>query len=183
MLLEEAGYQPFERFNAIHGQQRLLYYDAENERKLDVFVDTFKMCHTLPLGDDLPSKGSLLGPADLLLTKLQVFEINEKDLLDCLALLLDHAVKEGSSEDVDSARIAHVVGNNWGWHATLTDNLTKLAEFAKSLDGLTPHERARLSERITTLQQVLDKTPKSLKWKLRNIIGRRMLWYDLPEEI
>lgn len=182
-LLEEVGYQPFERFNAIHGQQRLLYFDEENERKLDVFVDTFKMCHTLPLGDELPAEGSLLPPADLLLTKLQVFEITEKDLLDCLALLLDHAVAEGSIEDVDPARIADVVGSNWGWHATLTDNLKKLAEFAESLEGLTSEERARLSERIATVQQILDKAPKSLKWKLRNIIGRRMLWYDLPEEI
>jgi hypothetical protein len=182
-LLEAAGYQSFERFNAIHGQHRLLYFDADNERKLDVFVETFKMCHMLPLGEVLPLEGSLLSPADLLLTKLQVYEINEKDLLDCLALLLDHDVQEDSDEAVDSTRIMDIVGRDWGWHTTLSDNLVKMAELAESIDGLTPDERNRLAERIAAIQWILDEAPKSLRWKLREVIGRRVPWYDLPEEI
>src|SRR5205823_7113915 len=52
-LLAELGYQPNERFNAMNGGKRLVFYDLENERQLDVFVGEFEMCHRIPIADRL----------------------------------------------------------------------------------------------------------------------------------
>ncbi|BCL77700.1 hypothetical protein ccbrp13_01650 [Ktedonobacteria bacterium brp13] len=53
-------------------------------------------------------------------------------------------------------------------------------EAQKSLE----EEEARLvTRRVQVLQQHMRETPKSMGWKMRDIIGRRMSWYDLPEEV
>ncbi len=77
---------PETEFNVLNGNQRLMFYHGET--KIDIFVDTFRMCHTLHLAGRIAEADLTLPPADLLLTKLQVAEINIKDLTDIAALLL-----------------------------------------------------------------------------------------------
>src|SRR5437879_8205410 len=89
-LLEELGYTPNRSFNNLHGDRRLLFYDERNARQLDVFIGTFRMCHTLELDGRLSLHPQTLAPADLLLTKLQIVKINTKDISDAQALLLEH---------------------------------------------------------------------------------------------
>jgi hypothetical protein len=38
-------------FNGLNGHRRLLFYDTANERRVDVFVGRFEMCHTWPGSD------------------------------------------------------------------------------------------------------------------------------------
>ena len=83
----ELGYTPNVRFNNMRGDRRLLYADEPNDRKLDVFVGGFQMCHGMDLSSRLNLHPLTLAPADLLLTKLQVVHINYKDLLDAVTLL------------------------------------------------------------------------------------------------
>src|SRR6266852_7270679 len=52
-LLRELGYRPNERFNAMNGATRLVFYDVEHGRQVDVFVGEFRMCHTIPIADRL----------------------------------------------------------------------------------------------------------------------------------
>ncbi len=75
----------------------MLFYDTENKRQVDVFVGTFSMCHRLDLSGRLGEHAYSLDAADLLLTKLQIHEINRKDLVDAVRLLLTH-------ENADIAR-------------------------------------------------------------------------------
>src|SRR5689334_8752686 len=49
-LLGELGYTPEKEFNARHGDRRLIFWDESRDRKLEVFVGVFAMCHSLPLG-------------------------------------------------------------------------------------------------------------------------------------
>ena len=86
-LLAEVGYSPNERFNAMNGVSRLVFYDEEHGRQVDVFVGTFEMCHALPLTDRLDAPGPSLPATDLLMTKLQIVELNAKDRSDLYALL------------------------------------------------------------------------------------------------
>ena len=91
-LLDGHGYTADTQFNTLHGAQRLLHYDPAHQRQLDTFVSSFAMCHALDLEDRLPAGSATLAPADLLLTKLQIYEVNDKDLIDAIALLLSHPV-------------------------------------------------------------------------------------------
>jgi hypothetical protein len=83
------GYAPNRMFNALHGARRLMYADQARGPVVDVLVDRFAMCHQLDLRDRLPPGARTLPLADLLLTKLQVVELNEKDLLAFLLVDLD----------------------------------------------------------------------------------------------
>src|SRR6201988_2188662 len=78
--LESAGCEPDKRFNNLNGD-RQMYFNAPSGRPIDVMVDRLSMCHTL---DFRPSFGSssaqspTLDPSDLLLSKLQIVELNAK---------------------------------------------------------------------------------------------------------
>lgn len=180
-LLDGNGYTPDTQFNTLHGAQRLLHYDPAHRRQLDTFISSFAMCHTLDLEDQLPVRSATLAPADLLLTKLQIYEVNDKDLIDAIALLLTHQVIAGDRPGIDTRRLAKITGSDWGWHTTLTDNLHKVAARLPSA-GLSPEQTSLVDRRLKQITTTLATAPKSLKWRARAKIGRRVPWYDLPEE-
>ena len=70
------GYVPHVAFNALHGGERLLFFDEEHDRQVDVFVGAFAMCHRVPLDARLEVDPVSIPLAELLLTKLQVIELN-----------------------------------------------------------------------------------------------------------
>lgn len=181
LLLESSGYVADVQFNRLHGSQRLLHYDRANDKQLDTFVGEFAMCHVLNLERRFPRDSITLAPADLLLTKLQIVEVNDKDLVDTVALLVTHTVGEGPDE-LSASAFGSVVGGDWGWYTTITDNLAKVAARLERL-GLAEHERAQVRRGIATLMETAQASPKSLRWRTRSVIGRRMPWYDLPEEV
>jgi hypothetical protein len=180
-LLEELGYTPNRSFNNLHGDRRLLFYDERNARQVDVFIGTFRMCHTLDLDGRLSMHPQTLAPADLLLTKLQIVKINAKDISDAQALLLEHSIERGNGDVIDLDRLMNVTSRDWGWFTTFTDNLARLTP---APDSPLPQDAARdIAERVAAIQQVLLAAPKSLGWKARAAMGRRVPWYELPEEI
>ncbi|HXN58213.1 MAG TPA: hypothetical protein VN912_06475 [Candidatus Angelobacter sp.] len=180
-LLEDLGYVPNRNFNNLHGDRRLLFYDERNERQVDVFIGTFRMCHTLELNDRLELHPQTLAPADLLLTKLQVVKINTKDIIDAQALLLGHEVERGPGDLIDLGRLLQVTSRDWGWYTTFMDNLARLLQHMESI--LPPDAAALVGRRFAKIQVALVDAPKSLSWKARAAVGRRMAWYELPEEI
>lgn len=169
-FFRELGYTPDEEFNALQGHQRLLHYDTANGRQLDTFLDRFHMCHDLDLRGRLRLDELTLTPADLLLTKLQVVQTNERDLKDATALLLD--------ADVDDARVAEVCASDWGWWRTVTGVLDKVEAFAQQ-DGI---DTERMHVRVARLRERIDTEPKGRRWRARAKVGDRVRWYELPEE-
>ncbi|OLT19459.1 hypothetical protein BJF78_10825 [Pseudonocardia sp. CNS-139] len=82
---------------------------------------------------------------------------------------------------IDLARLEAVCGRDWGWYTTVTDNLPRVLALAEEL--LPRPAAARVAERITSVTDVLAACPKPLRWRARAKVGRRMPWYELPEEI
>ncbi|HJZ47718.1 MAG TPA: hypothetical protein VKE41_11155 [Roseiflexaceae bacterium] len=181
-LLTELGYEPNKEFNLLNGSSRLLFYDPERERQIDVFVGQFEMCHRLPIGERLDRDQLTVPLAELLLTKLQIVQLNEKDVRDVCALLLDHPLGEGDGEAINLARIAQLCAEDWGLWKTVTISLQKVQDFCDAYD-LEAASKLTIVERVGILRQALDSTPKSLKWKLRAKLGERVQWYELPEEV
>jgi hypothetical protein len=182
--LAALGYVPNERFNALRGDRRLLFYDTVNGRQLDVFVGTFAMCHTLDLSGRLALLPDTLSVADLVLTKLQIVQINTKDLVDAAQLLRDHQLGRGAEagrDEISLDRLCAVTSADWGWYTTLSDNLAKLAAFAR--DALAEPDGPAVEERAQAIQRAVDEPSKPLRWKARARIGRRAPWYELPEEV
>jgi hypothetical protein len=181
-MLQAAGYEPNERFNAMNGGRRLVVYDMQNGRQLDVFVGEFAMCHKIPIAERLDADPATLPLAELLLTKLQVVHINRKDVLDICALMLDHEVGDADDDMVNARYIASLLAGDWGlWRTsrgTIDATRTQLAEI-----GLEPSERAVIEGRLTALWERVELQPKSLRWRSRARIGDRTRWYEEPEEV
>ena len=181
-LLIALGYEADRGFNSLHGSRRLLFYDTVNGRRMDVFVGVFKMCHELELGDRLELVPNTLTPADLLLTKLQIVELNPKDLIDVVTLLHVCAIGDRPQVDaIDLPRLELVTGADWGWHTTVADNLERVSTAAAEL--LTEDEASVVRSRVQSIRQAIERAPKSLSWKVRARVGRRLQWYELPEEV
>jgi hypothetical protein len=181
-LLTALGYTADQRFNDLHGADRLLFYDVPRERQVDVFLGVFRMCHTLDLRDRFLEGYDSVPLADLILTKLQIVELNEKDAKDAITIFLDHDLGDGEDVDViDVRHLSRVCSADWGFYTTVTDNLAKLREMASGWLG--EPECALVDARIAGLAEQLDNSAKSLKWRMRSRVGRRVAWYELPEEV
>jgi hypothetical protein len=180
--LTELGYTGEKAFNARHGDRRLIFWDEPRERKLEVFVGRFVMCHELPVAERLDVEVETLPLAELLLTKLQIVELNEKDMADMHSLLITHDVGPADGEQINSARIASLCANEWGLHHTVIRTLARLRENPPSYT-LSGEQRQAVDERITKLEQAIEERPKSMSWRMRAKVGERVRWYEEPEEI
>jgi hypothetical protein len=179
--MAEIGYGGDREFNLLNGASRLIFYGATPEQKIDVFVGSFEMCHKLPITERIAVEPLTLPLAELLLTKLQIVQINEKDLRDVCALLLDHPVGSTDGETINADRVAELCAKDWGLWRTITFGLDKVTAYSKgALDG---SDAATIATRVAELRQVIDTAPKSIKWKTRSAVGERVRWYELPEEV
>ncbi len=179
---ESLGYQPDKLFNALHGKQRLNFTDPASGRPLDVLLDQFEMCHALDLRDRITLEPATIPLADLLLTKLQVVEINDKDLIDITALLADHPLGGQDIDSIDLGRLASVLGRDWGFEHTVRINLEKVRASLPGR-GLPDAVSATADERIAGITAALDAGRKSVGWQLRARVGERVRWYELPEDV
>ena len=177
-LFRELGYAPHVSFNALNSKERLLFFDEANDRQVDVFVGAFRMCHEIPLEGRLEVDETSIPLAELLLTKLQVIELNEKDVKDTVAILHDRELGDSDGDTVNAAQVARLCGEDWGLWRTISRNLEACREQLAAYGD----ELAAVGERIEALGERLEAQPKSRAWRMRAKIGERKRWYDLPEE-
>jgi len=195
--LEGAGCTGDRRFNNLNGD-RQMYFTAPSGRPIDVMVDRLTMCHTLDFRPGFASLPLTVDAVDVLLSKLQIVELNEKDVRDALHLLAGLPVAQGgrapdtapaagrhaSGQGIDTERFAKLLGTDWGWWRTVTGSLAKLPALAAENPALLPPDPpfdpvAQAYE----LAEIAESAPKSVKWRLRANVGDRVRWYELPEEV
>ena len=184
-FLTGRGYVGDKTFNALYGHKQLYFQSAETGRSLDVLVDRLHMCHTVEFKDRLGRMPLTLDLADLLLTKLQIVELNEKDAQDVLYLCSAYPVREGDEPGtIGLDRIRPIVGNDWGWWRTVTLNLDRITALASGDgQGLLPASgKHDAVEQLGVLGQAAETAPKSLRWKARAKVGERVRWYEMPQE-
>ena len=181
-LFEAAAYQADRQFNALNGHRRLLFHDDANGRQVDIFVGSFQMCHEIPLTRRLELEPVTIPLAELMLTKLQIVELNEKDQRDILALLASHEVGAGDDETINADLVAQLCAADWGLWRTTRLNVERTRE-AIAAYGLEQAEAARIGARLESLWQRIADEPKPTRWKLRDRVGDRVRWYEEPEEV
>jgi hypothetical protein len=178
-LLAESGYIPDKVFNATHGARRLYFWDTAHGRQVDVFLDKFEMCHQLELKNRLHLPGPSLNAADLLLMKLQIFEANEKDLLDIAALTAGVPITDDEA-GIDMAYILSLTSNDWGLWRTTTMIAERARDYASGLK--LPAGALSVEKQLEDYLHRVRNAPKTRRWNLRAKIGERKRWYELPEE-
>ncbi len=181
-LLTGLGYASNKAFNLLNGHHRLLFYDETYQRQVDIFVGNFQMCHRIPMTDRLVLEPLTLPLAELFLTKIQIVQLNEKDLRDLCALLLDHPWGDGDDEKINLPYVAGMCADDWGLWKTVELNTARIRNFCRASE-LESGQKALIEARLDQLSQALETVPKTLKWKIRSKVGERVQWYELPEEV
>ena len=184
-FLPAMGYTPNKTLNTLSGDQRQLYYDEVNGRQIDIFIGDFEMCHKLPMVDRVLHVEPLTIPlAELFMSKAQIVELNRKDVLDLLALLLDHEAGSGDEETINVDVIANLCAKDWGLYTTLSLNVKKLNDILEQRNvDLDDTQMQRIKQRLTAIQEAMDAAPKTVAWKLRAKVGTRVRWYQEVEEV
>jgi hypothetical protein len=168
-LFQAAGYDADRRFNALQGDRRMIFHGPAG--KVDVFVGVFEMCHRLDLSPRLELERDTLTASDLLITKLQVVEVNQKDIDDAALLLSEHQLDEGPGDHIDLAYLRALVHDDWGLWRTTTGTLEVIAQ---RCDNVAAEARG--------IADALKDAPKGTRFRMRARIGDRKRWYELPDE-
>jgi len=163
--------------------QRYILENPQNKLRLDVFFDKLEMCHTIDFRSRISVDSPTISLADLLLEKMQIVKINEKDIKDTLILLREHPVAEHDMESINSEYISKLLAKDWGFWYTVAQNLKKTKSFADRYETLTSEDRADIATKIAALLEGIEKAPKSMGWRMRARVGTKQRWYRDVEEV
>jgi hypothetical protein len=182
-ILKSAGYIPDERIIALHGRERHIYFDRSNKRLVDVFFDKMEMSHTLDYANRLELDSPTLSVTDLFLQKLQIVQINVRDITDSIVLLREHDIADkDDSETINGKYVAELLAKNWGFWYTVNTNFRKIKDFQTKYEALPNVDRVDVAKKIDKLSEFIEKEKKSLRWRIRAKVGPRTKWYNDVEE-
>jgi hypothetical protein len=149
---------------------------------IDVFLDAMRMDHHVDFRDRLEINTYAIDPADLFLSKLQIVNLNEKDVHDVITLVKDVYVDFQPHPGVlDLHHVAGVCAADWGLYIDVMNNVDTVVEHVADYD-LGPRDAARVRRTLELAQDMMTEQAKTLRWRLRARIGKRVRWYAEVEE-
>jgi hypothetical protein len=178
-FMKDLGYEPNERYNIVR-THRAMYFDLDNEREIDYLLDIFEMCHRWDLRQRLKVDYPTIPIEDLLLSKLQIVEVSERDIKDTIAILADHPLGGGDPERIDPEYIANLCSEEWGLYKTVTMSVNRIKNYLAEVK--LPIDVKEIQNRLDELLAKIEQHPKSTRWKLRSLLGEKTKWYEMPEE-
>lgn len=180
-LFEERGYvlDPAVRQAQEFGVKRFVYSRPASHLKADVFFDELVMAHTIAFQGRLELDAPAITVTDLLLTKLQIHEFTDNDLMDCLVLLAEH--EPGAT--IDAGYIADIMRKDWGFCHSAELNLARICDALPRFAAFPADAADAVRRGVGALRDTIDRAPKTQKWKLRARIGERARWYEQVEEV
>ena len=176
-FFQKQGYDYNPRLMMLYGQDRHIYFGGRVPM-IDIFYDRLKMNHTVDYRGRLEFHPYCVSLTDLLLQKLQIVQINEKDLKDCLFLLLMAPLAEQEEGAINVRHIAHLLAEDWGFYYTATTNLGKVQAYIPQTAALSAEQGEVIRTRVQALLQAIEAAPKSGRWKARAKIGPKKVWYN-----
>lgn len=184
VALEECGYHQDNARAYIRGiTGRSMLESSEKKIVVDLFFDRLSYNHKIELNGRLERDPLTIPIADLFLEKTQIVQINEKDVKDSILLIGEHPLGKTDAETLNVDRVCDVLSNDWGFYYTVTNNLTKISDYAKKVDGMSDADRDTVLSKIDQLRGAIEQAPKSFGWKMRARVGPKKKWYADVEEL
>ncbi|MEB3860411.1 MAG: hypothetical protein LRS43_04295 [Desulfurococcales archaeon] len=184
---EELGFEPDFYVNRLFGDRRLIFQDPRDGVKVDVFLDKLEFSHDVVLKGRLEMDYPTIALDDLILEKLQIHEINWKDLVDLAVLFARYDVcREPSRDCINGKRIASILADDWGfWYDAMSnlERLERLLEKSVASGRVSGSLASRVSDRVARLKTMISEEPKTKKWVKRSKIGTSKPWYRRVEEV
>jgi len=169
----------------VYGANRVILENNTNHLKVDIFYDKLEFCHTIDFAKNhrLEVDYPTISVSDLLLEKMQIVNITEKDIIDTSILLLEHEIGNADKDVVNLDYLTKILSQDWGFYYTVTRNLVKVKESLLSNQKIPQTDRTTAAARIDTIVNVMEKSPKSSGWKIRAKVGPSRKWYKDVEEV
>ncbi len=159
--------------------RRIFHDPAGTRRRVDVFLDRLDFCHPIELKGRLDLDPVTIPLTDILLEKLQIVEINEKDLKDLIVLLLEHDLADGHEPGrFDIPYVVELLSAQWGFYYTVSLNFDRIRRYMDTIPELGDEQKELVRQRIDAIWQRVEAAPKGLKWKLRARTGPSRRWYN-----
>jgi hypothetical protein len=162
---------------------RAIFENHNLDMHVDVFYEKLDFCHVIPWGGRLEVDSPTIPLAELLMEKMQIVKINEKDVIDTVMLLLEHPLGEIDHETINLQRVAKLCGEDWGLWRTLTMNMEKVKVLAQGYAALSVEEKKTVATQVDASLARIEAEPKSMAWRLRARVGDRVKWYKEVEEV
>jgi hypothetical protein len=182
-LMARLGYVDNQEVFIVSGGSRSIFDRAEIGLHIDIFWEKLDFCHVIRWAGRLEVDSPSIPLAELVLEKMQIVQINEKDIIDTIMLLLEHPLGDGDKETINIKRIAELCAAEWGLWRTMTMNLDKVRQMTQSYDQLTTEQKATVDSQVQKALARIEAEPKPMAWRLRARVGDRVKWYKEVDEV
>jgi len=182
-LFDQLGYSENKEVFIVSEGDRAIYDRRESGLHVDIFYEKLDFCHVIHWDGRLEVDAPSIPLAELLLEKMQIVQINEKDVIDTIMLLLEHPLGDSDQETIHIGRVAQLCANDWGLWRTTTMNLQKVRSLAPGYEQLTKDEKGKMERQVDAALQRIEAEPKSMGWRLRARVGDRVKWYKDVDEV
>ena len=175
-MMTGLGYSEVLSYRLHSGGRRRLFLTSDGVH-VDVFFDELHMAHDINFRGRLEIDYPTIPLVDMLLEKMQIVNIDDKDLVDTVVLLREHAVGSGDKETINVDYLASLCASDWGLWKTVTTNLEKVRNFAYNATFLGKEDIDDVVSKVGAILEAINNKPKTTKWKLRAKVGERIKWY------
>ena len=182
-LFEKLGYTDNKEVFIVSGGERAIFDRGDIGLHVDIFYEKLDFCHVIRWDGRLEVDAPSIPLAELLLEKMQIVEINEKDVIDTIMLLLEHPLGDLDKETINIARVSQLCAADWGMWRTSTMNLNKVRTLAHGYEQLSPDDKMHLEQQVDAALKRIEAEPKSMAWRLRARVGDRVKWYKDVDEV
>jgi hypothetical protein len=182
-LYAKLGYMEDAQVNVLYGDGRLVFHNPGNGLHSDVFLDKLEFCHDVPLAKRLEVDELTIPLAELLLEKMQIVKINQKDIIDTIMLFREHVVGTNDHETINGQFVAELCAKDWGLWRTTTMNLEKVRQLLAQFTDLTPEDVTDVRGKIQEMLDYINGYPKPMVWKMRDKIGDKVKWYKEVDDL
>ena len=182
-LMSGLGYHENREVFIVSEGYRAIFERPEVGLHIDIFYEKLDFCHVIYWKERLEVDHPSIPLAEMLLEKMQIVQINEKDIIDTIMLLLEHPLGDQDHETVNIKRIAKLCSADWGLWRTTTMNLEKVRQLAQSYTQLTGEQKGTIDSQVKAALLRIDQEPKPIAWRLRARVGDRVKWYKEVHEV
>jgi len=182
-VLADLGYAEDKEIFVVTEGGRAIFENPTHHLHVDVFYEKLDFCHIIRWNGRLEVDSPTIPLAELLLEKMQIVKINEKDVIDTIMLLLEHPLGDDDAETINLRHVAGLCAEDWGLWRTTSMNLGKVKQLAQAYPQLNLDQKAHVARQVGAALARLEAEPKPLAWRVRARVGDRVKWYKDVEEV
>src|SRR3990172_6301061 len=108
VLMAGLGYGEDQEIFIVSEGDRAIFNNPSNGLHVDIFYDKLDFCHLISWEGRLEVDAPTIPLAEMLLDKIQIVKINERDVNDTIMLLLENSLGDTDKEMINSRHVARL---------------------------------------------------------------------------